>query len=161
MTDILQTRPATPGDATELCALLNRIIDQGGTTGHRTHFTRARMIEHYIAPDLGIATTVALRAGKIIGFQHIAHADPEFPGPGRLPKGWGVIATFVADGQRGLGVGRRLFAETRAAAEAAGLAHIDATIRRENAGGLAYYGGLGFHPYRDGPDTISKRLDLR
>lgn len=37
---------------------------------------------------------------------------------------------------------------------------IDATIRRENAGGLAYYAALGFEDYRDGPETLSKRLAL-
>ena len=49
----------------------------------------------------------------------------------------------MADGAQ-RGVGTALFAETRARARALGLRAIDATIRADNAGGLAFYDRLGF-----------------
>jgi ribosomal protein S18 acetylase RimI-like enzyme len=59
---------------------------------------------------------------------------------------------------------------TRQAAERAGVRTIDATIRADNAGGLAFYGSLGFREYArratvplsDGTlvDRVCKRLDL-
>lgn len=45
------------------------------------------------------------------------------------------------------GVGSALFPATRAAAEELGLEFINATIRADNVGGLAYYAKLGFQLY--------------
>ena len=63
------------------------------------------------------------------------------------------------DAGRG-GLGRKLFAESLAAAKAAGLQHIDATIGADNEAGLAYYAAMGFVPYRDGDGAIPHRFDL-
>ncbi|MGI9436245.1 MAG: hypothetical protein ACR2Q4_15715 [Geminicoccaceae bacterium] len=57
-------------------------------------------------------------------------------------------------------IARRLFEATLAAARVAGVHHIDAAIRCENVGGLAYYDGMGFVDYRQGHGAISKRRDL-
>ncbi len=103
---------------------------------------------------------MAVRAGQVVGFQSLERADPDWPGEGKLPDGWAIIATFVAQGQQGLGIGGSLFATTKVAARAAGIGHIDATIRRENAGGLRYYSAMGFRDYRETADTISKRIDF-
>ena len=35
---------------------------------------------------------------------------------------------------------------------------IDATIRKENGGGQAFYAGIGFVDYRIGAESISKRF---
>ncbi len=109
----------------------------------------------------------------MLGFQILEHADPNWKGPGWLPEGWAVIASFVAQDQQGRGgVGQRLWRETLLAAKVAGVASIDATIRADNVpGGLAYYAGLGFRDYdrieavpplADGrkTDRIRKRFDL-
>lgn len=68
------------------------------------------------------------------------------------------------------GVGAALFALTVEAAGAAGINTIDATIRADNAGGLAFWSRLGFvdyavlraRPLKDGTpmDRITKRFDL-
>jgi ribosomal protein S18 acetylase RimI-like enzyme len=58
----------------------------------------------------------------------------------------------------GKGVGRTLFTRTAAAAQEAGVSAIDATIRKENTGGLSYYSRMGFVDYRTGEETISKRF---
>ena len=151
-------RPATEADARGLCDLLNPIIAAGGTTAHRRVFDAERMIHHYIAPPLSISCTLAESKGRILGFQALEWSDPDWPGEDRLPADWAIIATFVRLGLTGAGIGSRLFGITRAAARAAGVAAIDATIRRENAGGRAYYSRMGFEDWRADAERISKRL---
>ncbi|MBP1887174.1 ribosomal protein S18 acetylase RimI-like enzyme [Ensifer mexicanus] len=68
------------------------------------------------------------------------------------------------------GAGTALFAAAKAHAREAGLEAINATIRADNAGGLAYYAKMGFIDYKvekavplkDGQpvDRISKRYLL-
>lgn len=154
-------RPVEAGDAAALCALLNPIIEAGGTTAHRRPFTEEEMRRHYVEPPLGIACTLALdEAEGPLGFQALEWADPAWRGPDPLPEGWAVVATFVRIGSQGRGVGRALFAETLRAAEAAGVMAIDAAIRRHNAGGLRFYDGLGFRTWREDAEAISKRRDV-
>ena len=140
--------------------VINPIIAKGGTTAHQQPFDEQRMIEHYIAPPYGIHCAVAVDDQKIVGFQALGWCDPNWPGQDRLPADWAVVATFVALDRHGQGIGRRLFEATLAAARAAGVRTIDATIRRENRGGLTFYGRLGFVDYRKGDATIGKRMDL-
>lgn len=71
-----------------------------------------------------------------------------------------MIASFVALGRHGQGIGGLLFQSTLAAARAAGIRHIDATIRQENTGGRAFYGRLGFTDYRESAGAVSKRYDI-
>lgn len=152
-------RAADRGDADAMAALINEIIAIGGTTAHRDPFDAARIVDVFIAPKRAIACVVAVDgAGGIVGFQALEWSDPDWPGAHRLPPDWAAIASFVAPSVHGRGVGRALFAETRFAAKAAGVAFINATIRRENVGGLAFYDKLGFVDYRSTPAAISKRL---
>lgn len=103
--------------------------------------------------------------GRVIGFQSLKRAWPD--NPYDVAEGWGIIGTHIhPDAGRG-GLGRKLFAESLAAAKAAGLQHIDATIGADNAtigadneAGLAYYAAMGFVPYRDGDGAIPHRFDL-
>jgi GNAT superfamily N-acetyltransferase len=162
-------RPAESGDAPAMAALLNAIIERGGSTAHQSRFDARRMLDHYIVPPLAISCHVSLDKGEVIGFQALEWADPAWPGAGKLPEGWAIIASFVAPAHQGRGVGQALFAATLAAARRAGVLAIDATIRADNRAGLAYYGGLGFADYDvlrgvplgDGTpvDRIRKRFD--
>ncbi|SDE31507.1 GNAT family N-acetyltransferase [Limimaricola pyoseonensis] len=137
----MEIRDARPGDAKALCAVINPHIAAGGSTAHRRPFDAAWMLEHYVAPPQIVCCTVAEEAGRVLGFQSLVLADdPDDP----LPEGWAVIASFVAEGQGGRGIGRAMFEHTGAAARAAGVTAIDATIRADNAAGLRYYAGLGF-----------------
>lgn len=114
--------------------------------------------ERYLDMEHGIACTVAERDGRVIGFQSLKRAWPG--NPYGVAEGWGIIGTHIhPDAGRG-GLGRRLFAESVAAARAAGLRHVDASIGADNAPALAYYAAMGFRPYREGSDTIAHRLDL-
>lgn len=161
------TRAARPEDAAEMAELINEIIAAGGTTAYEESFSAAEMEAEYISTPGKVSCTVAELDGSIVGFQglHWPHGagDP-------FPKGWAIIATFAKRGLTGQGIGSALFAATRAAAVAAGVKTIDATIRADNAGGLTYYGRMGFTDYdrllavplRDGTlvDRVRKRIDL-
>lgn len=161
------TRPATEADLPALCALINEIVQRGGTTAHQAPFDPARMRRTYADPPNKVAATVALVDGEVAGIQSLTWplADGE-----PFPEGWAIIASFVKPSMTGKGVGRALFAATAEAGREAGVKTIDATIRADNTGGLAYYAAMGFEDYdilpnvplRDGTrvDRIRKRRDL-
>ena len=162
----LTTRPATAKDATAMAALLNEMIAIGGTTAYEEPFTTESMDHHYVSARNLIACTVAEQNGELLGFQGLFRPDAE----DSLPADWAFIATFARVGHTGGGVGRALFAQTVKAANGAGVRTIDATIRADNTGGLAFYSRMGFTDYgrlaglplKDGTpvDRIRKRFDL-
>lgn len=156
-------RAATAADAGAMADLINAIIALGGTTAHQVPFTPDRIVGHYIAAPGVLSCLVAESSGTILGFQGLERLTV-------LPCGWADIGTFVApDRQRG-GVGAALMERTLASARAAGIATLNATIRADNAAGLAYYARHGFADYASDPDwcladgarvgRISRRRDL-
>lgn len=151
----MQVRTALPSDAAAMCAVLNPLIEAGGTTAHRIPFHVARMVAECIAPPRLIACTVAEESGTILGYQSIEWGDAY-----GLAADWAVIATFVQSGLSGRGIGTQLFTATKQAARSDGAVAIDATIRRENTGGLTYYCRMGFVDYRSTDVSLSKRFDL-
>lgn len=155
--------PVRAADAAELAGLLNEIIARGGTTAFETPFTPERLRDTYLIGPSVHCCFVAEADGKLRGFQTLGTQ-------GFLPAEIGDIATFTRVGGTQSGVGTALFAATRARARELGLAAINATIRADNAGGLAFYSRLGFvdHevvpavPLQDGTpvDRIRKRFLL-
>lgn len=154
-------RRAARYDTRAMARLLNEIIAAGGTTAKTEPITPDEIARMARAPDA--AWHVAEAGGSIVGFQWIEpHAA--------LPPGACDIATFVQRGRTGLGIGSALFTATAAAARGLGYGWINATIRTDNAGGLAYYQSRGFRDWRllrdvplgDGTvvDKICKRFDL-
>jgi L-amino acid N-acyltransferase YncA len=155
-------RDARTGDAQELCDLLNTIIQIGGTTAFETPFGVAEFEEQFLAGPQIMNCFVAEdeRRRRLWGFQ-ILERDPELPGD------WADIATFARPEPKIPGIGAALFAATAKRARELGLRAINATIRADNGGGLAFYGKLGFEDYKvtqsvplkDGTlvDRISKR----
>lgn len=154
----MNIRIALPEDAGSMARLINEIIAIGGTTAHRLPFDEHRIRAEFIAVLRGICCFVAVENRQILGFQALEWCDPDWPGEDRLPADWAVIATYVAPAAHGRGIGRALFRETAGAAKAAGVRFIDATIRKENGGGQAFYAGIGFVDYRIGAESISKRF---
>jgi L-amino acid N-acyltransferase YncA len=161
----LDIRPARGGDAPGLAELLNAIIARGGTTALEDPFApEALDLAYLTGPDV-ICCFVAVDrgSGRLEGFQTLGR-DP------RLPDGCGDIGAFARVGGTQRGVGAALFAATRAEARRLGLTALNATIRADNAGGLAFYGRMGFAdhsvrpavPLKDGHpvDRINKRYDL-
>ncbi|HUO11459.1 MAG TPA: GNAT family N-acetyltransferase [Caulobacteraceae bacterium] len=162
----IEVRTVRAEDASELAALLNEIIARGGTTALEETFAADELARGMLTgPDVICCFVAAERAtGRLVGFQSLER----FEG---LADGVGDIATFTRVGLTQRGVGSRLFAATRAEAKRKGLAAINATIRADNAGGLAFYDRMGFvdHgveravPLKNGAlvDRISKRYALR
>ena len=154
MTDIT-LRPATPDDADALAAVQNAIFAAGL---RKTPVDADRMRAIYLDLPQTLALTVAQRQGQVLGFQWLGRAWPgnEYG----VAPGWGMIGTHIRPDAGRSGIGRRLFAETLAAAQRAGLAHIDASIGDDNAPAFAYYQAMGFRPYRKSEGRIPHRFDL-
>ena len=150
-----------------MAELINAIIAIGGTTAYEEPFDAASMDAAYISLPQLVSCFVAEDVGVIVGFQGLMRSfDPDDP----LPDGWATIGTFARVGLTQRGVGGALFAATLEAARAADIAVIDATIRADNAGGLAFYSRQGFVDYdrlvavplKEGKavDRIRKRFDV-
>ena len=161
---MITVRPAHALDAREMAEILNQIIAIGGTTAMTGRIDSAYFVTRMqTAPDASAWHVAETEAGEILGFQWIAPHDG-------LPPEAVDIATFAKPGRQGLGIGSKLFEATQAAAKRMGYAWINASIRADNAGGLAYYQSRGFEDYgriegdrlADGSvvDKILKRLDL-
>jgi len=157
----LTVRPVLPEDAAELAGLLNAIIAGGGTTAFETPFTPEHLRDAYLTGATVHCCFVAQAEGQLLGFQTLGTQN-------FLPAHIADIATFTRLGGTQSGVGSALFAATTARARALGLSAINATIRADNAGGLAFYSRMGFidHevvpavPLKDGTpvDRIRKRF---
>jgi L-amino acid N-acyltransferase YncA len=155
-------RPARPEDVSQMCELLNAIIAAGGTTAFETPFTATGFADYFFRSQIHISSLVAEgQDGKVLGFQMLAFHE-------KLPAD---IATFARADSRALGVGKALFSETLALARRFDINALNATIRADNAGGLAYYDRLGFVtwnvdrnvPLKNGRlvDRISKRYSVQ
>jgi L-amino acid N-acyltransferase YncA len=151
-------------DAPALASLLNEVIARGGTTAYEEPFTPEALLEEMlVGPDVICCFVAQDGKGSLWGFQSLLRSDG-------LPDDVGDIATFSRVGTVQKGTGSRLFAATRQAATEKGLMGINATIRADNAGGLAFYSRLGFTdhgidravPLRDGTpvDRIHRRFIL-
>lgn len=151
-------------DLRQTAELLNEIIAIGGTTAMTKPMSRDDL-EGWLMADQDCSTWhVALTEdGDLLGFQWI--------GPwGDLPPEACGIGTFVKAGRTGLGIGSKLFDASVNAARALGYTWMDAEIRADNEGGLAYYQSRGFENYKrkDGVvldngtevSKIHKRYDL-
>jgi len=158
-------RPATPMDASQIAELLNGVIRAGGTTAMETEVTvegQAKTL-HNKGANTCFYVAVEDETHQVIGFQYLVPHR-------KLAPNMASIATFARVGGVQRGIGSALFAQTRKAAVAMGYCVIDATIRADNTGGLAYYSKMGFSdhsvakdvPLADGTpvDRISKRLKL-
>ncbi|GIT92547.1 hypothetical protein JANAI62_32160 [Jannaschia pagri] len=146
----IHIRPAQAFDAGAMADLLNAIIDRGGTTAIKGPVSGPQLRDWMAQADIW---HVAEREGEILGFQWVGPND-------KLPPEACDIATFVALGQHGLGVGSRLFEATKKAAKTAGYTWINATIRLVNEGGRAYYGSRGFEDWQQDGERVSKRYTL-
>lgn len=148
-------RAALPTDAEDMAQVQNAIYHAGLRA---SPVDDALVRERYLDGEYTIACTVADRDDRVVGFQSLKRAWPG--NPYDVPEGWGIIGTHIHPEVGRSGIGRRLFAISLAAAKAAGLRHIDASIGADNSPALAYYSAMGFAPYRERSDVIPHRLDL-
>jgi very-short-patch-repair endonuclease/L-amino acid N-acyltransferase YncA len=160
----LIVRPVAAQDAPALADLLNAVIAAGGTTALQEPFTPEALDAAYLTgPTVHCCFVAEDEDGSLLGFQTLGR----YPG---LPDDLGDIATFARIGGTQRGIGSALFAATTARATELGLSAINATIRGDNTGGLAFYTKQGFvdHdvtagvPLKDGTpvDRVHKRFAL-
>lgn len=158
-------RPVTSADAPALAALLNPIIRAGGTTALQNEYTPEALDAAYLTgPNVHCCHLAEDAAGQPVAFQTLGR----YPG---LPEDIGDIGTFAAQDRKQTGAGTALFAATAARARELGHSAINATIRADNTGGLAFYAKQGFVDHGVSPgvsladgtlvDRVHKRFDLR
>ena len=145
--------------------MLNAIIRIGGTTAIEATLSETEFLDYFLRSEHHVLCNVAIDgAGKIMGFQSVETRKD-------LPNLCCDIATFT-DRHAGVkGAGTALFIETRKQLFDRGFRSINATIRADNAAGLAYYTKMGFRdvtvqrsiPLQDGTpvDRMSKRFTLK
>lgn len=151
-------------DLRQTAELLNEIIAIGGSTAMTNPMSRDDL-EGWLMADQDCSTwhVAMTEAGTLLGFQWV--------GPwGDLPPEACGIGTFVKAGRTGLGIGSKLFEASVNAARDLGYTWMDAEIRADNEGGLAYYQSRGFETYKRLTDIplddgtlgkkICKRYDL-
>jgi L-amino acid N-acyltransferase YncA len=157
-------RPASTTDAPALAEMLNAIIRAGGTTALEQEMSPAALDAAYLTgPNVHCCFVAEDQEGAPVAFQTLGR----YPG---VPDDVGDIGTFARIDRKQSGAGSALFAATRARAAELGLTALNATIRADNAGGLAFYTKQGFvdHgvskavPLADGTpvDRIHKRFPL-
>ena len=129
-----------------MALLLNEIIARGGTTAYEDPFSAEDMDHHYISsPDRHRlhARRGQRRRAEILGFQGLFWPDAAVP----LPEGWAYIATFARRRPQRRRHRPGAVRRDKGGGAGRGVRSIDATIRADNAGGLAYYGRMGFTDY--------------
>ncbi len=137
-------------DIPELCKILNEIIEVGGTTAYEIYISESEFTSKFVENDDHISCLVAVdERGKVAGFQVLGYRPD-------LPDGWADIATFSRLNPKVRGVGTALFAETKSYARAMKITSINATIRSDNHGGVAFYNKMGFETY-----TVNKDVPLK
>jgi GNAT superfamily N-acetyltransferase len=128
----------TRADAPALADLLNPVIRAGGTTALVQAYTAETLDAAYLTWPTVVCCHVAQDAeGHPVAFQTLGRKAG-------LPDDIGDIATFAAIARKQSGAGSALFAATRERARALGHSAINATIRADNTGGLAFYARQGF-----------------
>lgn len=160
----LKIRLAVTSDNSDLCSLLNEIIEIGGTTAFQKPLQHDGIEHHFInGPECLCCLVAETTNAEIAGFQALS-IHPA------LEKSWADIATFARITPKTPGTGTALFKQTIVQAQHHKIATINATIRADNISGLAYYSKMGFQEYSvnaavpllDGTpvDRISKRFEV-
>ncbi len=138
-------RVAQPADVAAMTGLLNQIIAIGGTTAHQEVMTLMAVAAYYVSgPDV-MSSVVAEDAGRVIGWQSVGHWQAE-----------AHIGTFVQPDLQARGAGRAMFALTCDILRGQGVAKLIASIRSDNAPGLAFYARIGFVDFAQDPDFALK-----
>jgi L-amino acid N-acyltransferase YncA len=136
----LTIRKATADDAQELSGLLNEIIEAGCTTALEAPLSPDQLADWFITGEFALTCHVAQAGSGLAGFQFLSLYE------NRL-EGWADIETFARRSPKIPGVGTALFSATVSVAKERNIDFINATIRADNGGGLAYYEKMGFRTY--------------
>jgi GNAT superfamily N-acetyltransferase len=130
----VEVRPARLADAPAVTALLHEL----GYPSNSEEEVTARLARWSERDDLLVL--VAAGGQRVIGVAALA-VVPYLERPGC----WGRVVALVVEARaRGLGVGRRLLADTERAALARGCVRMEISSARRRTGAHAFYGSLGY-----------------
>ncbi|RVT85407.1 GNAT family N-acetyltransferase [Rhodobacteraceae bacterium CCMM004] len=151
----METRDAVVADVPQMSGFLKELT----ASGKRKSPDDAAFVQaHYIEDPGKIRCSLVEEDGVVLGFQSLKRA--EAGNKWGVAPGWAIIGTHIRPSAARRGVGRALFQVSRAAAEAAGIAKIDASIAADNPEALAYYEAMGFRTYRTPEGLICKCFDV-
>jgi len=151
----MEIRDAVDEDVAQMSAFLKELT----ASGKRKSPDDEAFVRTYYIEDPGkIRCSVAEEDGVVLGFQSLKRAEDG--NRWGVETGWGIIGTHIRPSAARRGVGRALFAVSRAAAESAGLKSVDATIAADNPEALAYYEAMGFRTYRAPEGLICKCFEV-
>lgn len=149
-------RPAEPEDSVQMSEILMAILESWDSDRPRSP---AHVLSNYIAhPDKIRCSLAQAEDGVLLGFQSLKRAAPG--NPYGLPRGWGIIGTYVSKAAGRRGVGKALFAASLEAARADGIEQIEAAIGADNHVAQKYYAALGFERYNTRPGVVCKRYHI-
>lgn len=148
-------RQAELRDVAQVSAFLEKLVALGKRT---LPADEAYVRDVYVAHEDNISCAVAEDGGDLLGIQILKLAKEGNP-YGTAP-GWGIIGTHVNPKAARRGVGKRLFAVTRAAAAEVGLIKIDAAIGAHSDEALSYYDAMGFRTFREDGVRVNKVYEV-
>lgn len=153
----MTVRPAGPADAPAMTAVLNGVLRLGPALAHHRKMTAGQVADHYLSGADVLSAVVDEEDSAIQGWQSVGWWQGE-----------AHIGTFLAPGALGRGVGQRLFALTCHILQGGPVSSVMASVRADDAAGLAYYARIGFAEVaadalpRDGRGVgrVHRRFDL-
>lgn len=126
-------RPAQPGDAAEIAAMLNELDVHEGNPG--AVFTAEKVLADGFGPDAAFHVLVAEMAGGLVGYL-LWH--PAYDTDLAARKMW-VSDIYLREAARGLGGGAKLLAAAARDAARRGCRSLELPVRHDNEPALAFY----------------------
>ncbi|MGH1453343.1 MAG: GNAT family N-acetyltransferase [Paracoccaceae bacterium] len=150
-------------DAGQITDLLNDIITQGDSTAMVKPVDRAFITDWITSGPRALWVVAEDDSGTLMGFQCVTPHKT-------MGETVAQIGTYARVGQTGLGIGSGMFEHLKTLCRAHEYTWVNAEIRADNSGGLAYYQSRGFEDYGRIPnveladgrhvDKVLKRYDL-
>jgi L-amino acid N-acyltransferase YncA len=118
---------------------VREIYRQGIATRNATFDTEAPPWEWWDAHHLGHPRLIAVAGGRVVGWAALVPVSPR-----EVYRGVAELSIYVAEGMRGLGVGRALLSGLIAQSEGAGIWTLQAGMFPENEASLRLHRACGF-----------------
>jgi len=131
----LRIDPMLPSDWPAVCA----IYLEGIATRQATFETQAPSWEAWDAAHSSLARLIARQDKTIVGWAALSSVSAR-----QVYEGVAEVSVYVAQSQRGLGLGRRLLEALIAASEEIGIWSLQAVMFPENSASVALHRSCGF-----------------
>ena len=140
MTEASAIRPARPEDAIGLHRLLVGLAALDGGDGNAVTSTPEVLRRDGFGPDAKFHALVAEREGALVAFALYYWTYSSWRGAQRLH----LEDIFIAESERGQGIGRRLLAALRQIATDRGAVAISLRVEADNNSARRFYAAMGF-----------------